>query len=149
MSNVGTLTVIQDNGSSSTTFEFININFPEGWPETTLSRIGEPVNSMGVDGTRARVTRNDYAKFSMVTISEAFTFDNAIAILADMRSARLKRCTLTVIADGVTYAFTGYAYIWGVEGKPVRASVVTTVGSLANPQGLVYTTWSLQFIAGT
>jgi len=150
MAYVGKLSVWEDNGSAGSVFNFINVNFPGGWPESSLQRVGEPITGGGVDGTRARYTRSDYPTFIMRTVSEAASFDAAITLVDSQRLNRIKRATIEVVTNGITYTFGGRkSYIWGVSALPVRADVVTLLGAIVAPQGMVYTDWTLQFIPGT
>ena len=150
MAYVGKLSVFEDNGSPGPVFDFINVNFGSGWPEYSLQRVGEPITAMGVDGTRARYTRQDYPTFVMNTVAEAATFNAAITLVDSHRAQRIKRCTIEVTTNGITYTFgTKKLYIWGAAAQPIRGDVVTLLGVLAAPQAMVQTAWTLQFIPGT
>jgi hypothetical protein len=150
MAYVGNVSIFEDSGSAGPVFNLININFPGGWPEDEIQRIGEPLTSMGVDGTRARYPRSDYPQFILKGLSEAATYDAAVAVCKDMRKTRIKRATIQIITNGVTYTFGGRkAYIWAIAAKPIRADVVTALGAIAAPLGMVSSEWTLQFIPGT
>ena len=142
----GVLTIIEDGGDEGTQFLFVLVNFPDGWPADTIQRVGEPITATGVDGTRARNTRDDYPVFQMMTTSEYQTFDLAVQAVGLMRGGKIKRCTLQVTAAGVEYNFIPKAYIWDVKAKPIRADSVSSDGILTDPQGLVHAEWTLQFI---
>lgn len=150
MAYVGKLSVFEDNGSAGPVFDFINVNFPGGWPEDEAQRVGEPITAMGVDGTRARYTRLDFPSFIYKGISEAATFDAAVTGAKSMRTTRIKRAKIEVVTNGVTYVFGNrMAYIWAVAAKPIRADVVTALGGGGSPLGMVIVDWTLQFIPGT
>lgn len=147
MAYVGSLQVIEDNNANGMKYDFINAHFPGGWPEHSIQRVGEPITAMGIDGTRARYTRQDYPQFVFQSIYENSSFPAAVLTVGLMRQERLKRATLSIITNGVTYDFGSLkAYIWAVAARPVRADLVTTNGVMVAPQGMVITDWTLQFI---
>ena len=150
MAYVGKLSVFEDDGSPGTVFDFINVNFPGGWPEDEAQRVGEPITAMGVNGTRARYTREDYQPFHMKTLGEALTFGAAVTTAKDVRKTKIKRCTIEVTTNGVVYQFgSRKAYIWAAQAQPIRADVVTALGAIVNPLGMIVADWTLQFIPGT
>lgn len=150
MAYVGKLSVFEDSGSAGPVFNFINVNFPGGWPEDESQRVGEPITAMGVDGTRARYTREDYPQFIYRGMTEAATFDAAVTECKSMRTCRIKRAKIEVTTNGVTYVFGNrMAYIWAVIAKPIRADIVTSLGGGGSPLGSVMVDWNLQFIPGT
>jgi hypothetical protein len=150
MAYVGKLSVFEDNGSAGNVFDFINVNFPGGWPEDSLQRVGEPITAMGINGTRARYTREDYPQFVMQAIGEESNWAGAVATVASMRLARIKRAKIQVTTNGVTYTFSNrMAYIWAVDPRPRPGTVVTPNGAIVNPQASVMSNWTLQFIPGT
>lgn len=147
MSNVGTLTVKSDSGGSTiATIEFVNVNFPDGWPQSQIQRQVEPITAMGVDGTRERVIREDYKRFRMITLTESLSFDSAITLQETIRAAKGHRSTLSVTAAGVVYSFGGKtAYVWEVQSSPMSVDLASTIAS-SDSHGLIQTEWTLQFV---
>ena len=126
---LGELEVYDETDAVIYTQDFINLEFPDGWPWDVFQRVVAPVTGMGVNGTRMRLVRNDAPPFRISGVSDYIDFGTAVSAGISVMGAKGYRATLTFTAAGVDYTFSDKFYIWEVFAKPRAAQLASTVAA--------------------
>ena len=147
MADLGTLTILTDDDNTFDTVPFISATCDMGWPSNSLQRVAEAITSMGVNGSRMRILREDYPRFTLNTVMAASSWDNAVIYAGYNRLSKGMRATLSITAGGLVYTFSNQKlFIWEVTAAPASAQVVSTVAD-PTTKALVSAAWTPQFIA--
>lgn len=114
------LTIPAQMGGSLITFSFDAVQFSEGSPQDATVWDAQLIQSPSVNLSRMRNNRFDYPSFTLRGWHSNSTFDLAVQAAADARSMQGMYCTMSLIMQGVTYAYGGRKfYILRSQARPV------------------------------
>ncbi len=141
------LATLTNLGAGAESFDFVCVNFGEGWYKPTEENIVEEITAAGAIGSRMRIFRTDYRRFIMEALADYTSLDAAIA--AHDLSFKLKGtvCSFVITADGVTYTPVGKMFVWDVKAAPFSSEVVGANLLNAAPLAMVKYTFECQFTA--